>query len=442
LASFLLGSVPGEAGTLGEELLGSTPLIFDYLRKREFKNVGVLKFRVKGDEDPRAEPTGPLILNLATRIELALAVTNDARDPIGVIRDAGAVAAKIRGADHLEPDGRRALFQRRYRLAWGNEEVEADAFLTGLVEMSPDLSRLTVWIMGFGRDSAELEPVVKFTAAPDPPTLSEAGESFLVRGMTRPDGQMILAPPEAAATSAGRIRQDQQPHPIRDPEAPVALEIYYDKMPVPLEGRGSQASVREPREGQEVLFVLRKLDRSPIRYGVILRVNGRNTCAQERPAEPSQAKWVLSQNVPAIPVRGYQVEEGKAEPFRVASREESRRSHRNYGPDVGTIELVVYREKTAGGGGAAPGGAPADGGPRERQVPADERVVDNGRFPERPAEGPAELKYQLRASVSQPSASRGLIQGAGEVASKVRWIPFLVERDPVMSARIKYYRPE
>src|SRR5208337_4408329 len=161
----VLLAAPGArpSDTLDRELLKNAPRIIHYLKDHGYKNVGVLKFRVKKGDEPIGDHAGPLNLNLAERLEIALVLADDIRNPIGVIHGASAVAATLPGANHLTKSGRQALFRGLYSLAWGDQKVEADAFLTGVVVVSPDLGQMTVGIMAFGKDGEALEKVVDFT---------------------------------------------------------------------------------------------------------------------------------------------------------------------------------------------------------------------------------------------------------------------------------------
>ena len=165
-------------------MLKNAPKIIRYLKDHGYKNVGVLKFRVKKGDEPVSDHVGTLNLNLAARLEIALVLANDIKAPLGIIHDASAVAAKIPGANHLNEPGRQRLVPgRATRWPGAIEQVEPDAFLTGVAQVSPDLKTVTVSILAFGRDGGKLEKVADFTATTDPPTLTEAGESFvLTRG--------------------------------------------------------------------------------------------------------------------------------------------------------------------------------------------------------------------------------------------------------------------
>ena len=178
----------------------------------------------------------------------------------------------------------------------------------------------------------------------------EVGESFLIRGAFDA-GRTEVVRDREVVTTAARVKASRETNPLQDPEAPVALEVYYDKRRVPLQLRAGKTLIPEPDEGQTVLLVLRKLDTTSKRYGVVLSVNGENTLYKGRNSPLLSWKWLLSSETPVVTVRGYQTDENTAEAFRVLSPAESRANVMNYGPDVGTISLVVFREARRAKGG-------------------------------------------------------------------------------------------
>src|SRR5262245_6984749 len=114
IAAALLGSVPPcSAGTLDQEILKATPPILAALKARGVQNVGVLKFLV-AEGKGRPTDVGELTQTLADRLELALILTVDVKEPIGVLRNATAVAARTPGADHRTAEGRDRLFAAQY----------------------------------------------------------------------------------------------------------------------------------------------------------------------------------------------------------------------------------------------------------------------------------------------------------------------------------------
>src|SRR5262249_46151705 len=178
----------GELNSLEKELIRQAPAIVKYLQEHHYQNVGVLKFRVKkSDQDPISDNVGPLNMNMARRLEVALVLANtdDGGATLGVIKNASAVAAKTPGANHLNPEGQKRLFQGRYKLAWGNGEVAADAFLTGVVCLNkPVRGQMTVFLRVSAKESEKFAaPVPAFSAAMDTRTLDDAGETYTLRGL-------------------------------------------------------------------------------------------------------------------------------------------------------------------------------------------------------------------------------------------------------------------
>lgn len=139
------------ADELERQLIHAAPALLKFAQEKGYKNVGVLKFRIKKGDRPGTDRAGTLNTNLALRTELALILANSVREPLGIVHDASAVAAKIPGASHLTQEGRQKLFTAKYPLAWGTESVEPDAFFTGAVAMDADLSSMTVALVAFDR---------------------------------------------------------------------------------------------------------------------------------------------------------------------------------------------------------------------------------------------------------------------------------------------------
>jgi hypothetical protein len=426
LAILFAGPAAG-AETLDRAILKEAPRVIGYLKEHGYKNVGVLKFRVKKGDEAASDRVGPLNLNLAGRLEIALVLADDLKQPLGIIRNADAVAATLPGANHLSKPGRQALFRGRYPLAWGDQQVEPDAFLTGVAVVSADRKQMTVGILAFGKDGEKLDTVARFTASTDAPTLAEAGESFLIRGAF--DAGQVEEVHEKVVASVEKVKASPATTPLRDPSAPVALEIRYDGRPVPVEIRAGKAEVREPGEQQRVSFVIRKVDRTPDRYGVVLLVNGLNTLHKEHTAPLHAGKWVLGPDHRETVVSGYQTGAKSAEAFRVLSSEESKTNTIRYGPAAGTVTLVVFREKKRGV--AAP---PLD------DEGEDLIALSRGALPPERPKTLSALKFRLREGAGQGS-SRGLIVEGEAIGAATRTVEFQAEATPVMSATISYYKP-
>jgi uncharacterized protein YheU (UPF0270 family) len=417
------GAAPARATGLERALLKQAPAVLRYLKAKHYQNVGVLKFRVKKGKEPLTDNAGTLNLDVADRLELALVLANDVRRPIGIVHEASAVAARLPGANHLSPEGRLRLFDGRYPLAWGKEEVTPDAFLTGVVQVDPDMRNALVGILAFDRRSTGLDRVAIFRAPMDAETLVETGESFLLRGGF--DGGREQLTTETALATATRVKKGETTFPLADPSAPVELEVRYDGKPAPVSVKGGQALVAEPGEGQKVTFVLKRKGTGKDRLGVVLKVNGESTLYRQKLHDLECTKWILDPGDPPITVAGYQATDQSVEAFRVLSGAASRSKEINYGTDVGTITLVVFREaKDAGKVEALTDDA------------EDLIAVTRGTFPEKPAANLAALRAQLRAD-----ASRGLIAEGQRMQAGIRRLRFEPDPVPVLSAAIKYYHP-
>src|SRR5262249_23658523 len=110
---------------------------------------------------------------------------NEEDKPISIIRDAGKVVAKHKEkVTYMTPAGCEKLFQYKYPLAWGNKEVEADAFLTGVVRISPDKAKTTVVIEALERKSKKLHEVTNFEVKTERTILSDVCENFALDSRT------------------------------------------------------------------------------------------------------------------------------------------------------------------------------------------------------------------------------------------------------------------
>jgi hypothetical protein len=415
---------PTRGDDLDKQLLKQAPQLIQKLQAKGYKNVGVLKFRIKKGDEPISDRAGLLNLDVAQRLELALVLAVRPQEPLGIIRNASREAAKTPGASHLSSEGRKQFFNATYPLVWGDAKVQADAFVTGVVEVVDDLKQLRVSLGVFDR-GAVLEKLSQFTAAMDSQRLADVGESFVVRGVHE-EGEVE----QVALNDASQVHQasSQNPHPAVAPDAPVELLITYDAQPVPVEVRQGKAFVREPNEGQRVALTLRRKNAAdPRRYACVLKVNGQNTLHKERARDIQCHKWVLEPNAPPIAITGYQLSDNRAEAFRVLSKAASQARQMDYGEDLGTISLVVFTERR----GSVPG----------RTNLLDEDAEDlaaltRGVYPDQPAENLAALQAQLRAN-----SRRGLIAEGETVAHEIRAATFDPAATPVMSTTIIYYRP-
>ena len=373
---------------------------------------------------------------------MALILKNDARNPLNIIHDASAVAAKTPGADHRTPAGLKKLFAAKYPLAWGRDRVSPDVFLIGAAKVDNKLSDLRVSIFAYDAKSEKPVRLCQFNAKPTVQELAEAGESFVLRGIFD-QGSIELAQADRASHAEAEAASDVEKikeshsaelpkeHPLApaNPNAPIALKIYYDNKPVNYEFSDGCAKISEPQEGQKVKLVLNYKAKDHGRYGIVLKVNGENTIAHQHLNDFECRKWVLGPNDPPITVLGYQVDgQPIAEEFHVLSQHESEARAIDYGRDVGTISMVVYHERA--------GEPPAELPP----TPDDEdfAILKRGIFPTTPPANFVALQQQLRGGGNH-SEVRGLMVNGKAINNPTVKVDFVADQIPVMSGVITYY---
>jgi hypothetical protein len=404
--------------------------VIGYLRSKNYHNVGVLKFLVQKGQDKPSDNVGPLNLTIANRLEVAL-VLADPDDQLKLIRHASETVAKSKSgrANHLTAAGRKALFRLSYEPAWGNanEYVKADAFITGLVQLSPDFKKTTVHLQAFDNPDSDPAEIDQFTVATDERTLTEAGRSYRLRALLR-------TAPDEAATYAQEAEAGRAEPALKN--SLVGLEIYYDDQKVDIQYKNGQAWVKGPYKGQTVRFVLKNRSAQP--YGAVLRVNGENTLYKERSPSSQCRKWVLD---PAeeVTVVGFQTDQATAEKFEVLSAEESEEREINYGEHVGTFSLDVFASRAA-----------EDKDPLLSDNEESRKLIaiNTG---EVPANKPIKLKsLQDELKKGKPKISggeRSLLRGKGivvsgaKIDSGVQKVAFETYPIPVVSATIRYYTP-
>src|SRR4051812_43906663 len=116
-------AMAGEPRDLDSALKVQAAKMLDYARKHDAKNIAVLKFLVRTGDGPLSDNVGPLNLNLANRLTVALVLACPDEE-IGIVGNANEVLAKT-GASYLDEDGRTQCFRSRdFVLAWGNPEIK------------------------------------------------------------------------------------------------------------------------------------------------------------------------------------------------------------------------------------------------------------------------------------------------------------------------------
>ncbi len=417
-----------ELVSLERALVRVAPDVLKYCRDHGYKNVGVLKFLAhKGGDAKISDNVGTLNRTVARQLEIGLLLGNSARDPIGIIENASDIAAKTPGANHLTKEGRLKLFEPRYPLNWGKETVTADAFITGLVGVSPDLKTLTIKLFAFDKAGNKLDPVGKdIVAANDSRKLAEIGESF-TRGAFDDGNVETKKREETVLAKAAEVKDKTAKNPAQDAAAPIKLEVVYDGKVVPLEVKDGKAFLPEPAEGQKVLFRLKRNAPSGT-VGCVLKVNGENTLFRQKLPDANCRRWLLFADTKVVEVIGFQKDETTSEQFRVLSKAESKAREIDYGADVGTITLTVFQEQK---------------GPGPRSDLTDEtqstKILEKApTTPEPKPDNFNALTVQLLEDANNDT--RGLIAEGNKVGAKINIVKFVADPTPVMSLTVVYYK--
>jgi hypothetical protein len=195
--------------------------------------------------------------------------------------------------------------------------------------------------------------------------------------------------------------------------------------------RGGKAYVPEPQEGQKVELVLKR-DGSRERFGVVLKVNGENTIQKQRLPDPQCTRWILDPGPRPLIIDGYQINAQQKEVFRVLSAHESQAREMDYGADVGTITLTVFRE--------AKGKKPP---PDTTEEAKEAQVVNKGTLETPPQPGEPDKPDTLGALTARllEDTQRGLIAEGPVRPGEVTVVKFDPDPLPVMCLTVIYYNP-
>ncbi|HJZ59846.1 MAG TPA: hypothetical protein VKE74_33195 [Gemmataceae bacterium] len=346
-----------ESDALSAALQAKAPSVLEHVRKKGFKNVGVLKFLVRRGDGPLTDDAGEMNTSLAKKTQVALVLANTDED-FGIIDNPSEFIAreKLSAANHRTVEGRRAFFTigRKYELAWSRDVVEASGFITGTVTLTQNLDRMTIRLQVFDKTGAIEDLPGEITAQPDPEMLAQAGFSYTIP--VAQQKALVAGDPvpskEARQKEAvdGMLRVSDPPKPTNpmtklEPfaplvDCPVKWTVLYNGRPMAVSGN----TVPEPGPNDAVAFHLR--NPGPGTYAVVLMVNGQNTLYQERQAPLVCRKWVLPPGA-EVTVRGFQVNSNRVAPFVVLPPEEVDPDEFRYGEHAGTYRLVVYHGKTS-----------------------------------------------------------------------------------------------
>lgn len=450
-AWFALGylvNMASAADGLEKELLVQGPKLLKELKEAGYKNIGVLKFRVKVGDKPSTDRAGTLNQRLTEKLEMALIVANDLKAPVGIIHNASATAATIKGANHLSVEGRKLLFTKEYPLAWGTERVKPDILLTGTANVGKDLRTMEVKILFIVPESPDLTEVASFQVPVDLEQLLDSGESFTVRGVfdnaslaltesqrqDKATGEAIKTSIETKAeTEAAKKPTTSKIHPLspENKDALVMLTVLYDNKPQVIEFRGGAAFLPEPKEGQKVALIVRRKGISKPRLGVVLKVNGENTLYEEKAADPLCTPWVFEPHSDVFGIYGFQTVDQKHKEFQVLSQAASKDKEIDYGEFVGTISISVFREQTV-----TPKPDPLVA---LRDDGEDFNILKKSSFPKKQPSNPDALLQQL--AQSSANQVRGIFVGGDAKHNEIEIVKFEHDKIPLMTATIKYYNP-
>lgn len=100
------------AAGVPQQIQRHIPQVIDYLNENGFRNVGVLRFRVKKPGQQTSSSVGSLNSLLADRLEIGLILANPFQEhrQLNILKEASAQAAAIDGATHLTAEGRAVFF--------------------------------------------------------------------------------------------------------------------------------------------------------------------------------------------------------------------------------------------------------------------------------------------------------------------------------------------
>ncbi len=346
------------ADTIDENMAPKGAEIMEHLQKQGYKNVGILHFRVEMPGAKSQFAVGRLNSLMATRLENILILANDDDHPIGITRGASERAAsRDKKSTYLTTEGRKNLFAQKYPLAWGDKEMTVDAFLTGLVKMSPDLAKATVTLEEWLPGKEKANVLATFQVPTNRLLLADLNRPFFLSKRSLNKGLKVEeADPDAVASAQGGGRPvtiGKEPPPAADDnfEGLLDFRAYYDKEELK---PSADHRLATPREGQEVSFTL---EAKKERLGVVLLVNGINTLGEEGvDREPDQySMWVLEPGK-RYTIRGYYLlenakkaaEAGKRKSavrhFEVLPESESLFAELGDPNKRGKIELILFRQ--------------------------------------------------------------------------------------------------
>jgi hypothetical protein len=349
-----------QADNLDVALLEHGPAILEQVRQQGAKTIGVLPFRLGKANQPPRYNVASLNANLAVRLENALLLFDDPKQPLKIVHDAGKTAARGRSASYLAAAGRKALFALSYPVAWGSGDARVDLFLTGDAQLAADNRTLSVAIKAFDQKGSDLRPITQFVVPTDRSMLADCGQSFTLR----PGSLAAGADPEDLA--AANAAHSPAAEPLSGGEESIRLTILYAGNPVRIEHDPANPGERRARMvlpksraleavpmSSEVVLVVENTSPTTT-VAVALKVNGKNVRLLALDQAVQGDKWVLPPAKDGHPsrweVKGFWLDEKGHNllPFRIPSEEETRRKQSEFDDveKLGLIELHVFQAGT------------------------------------------------------------------------------------------------
>jgi hypothetical protein len=342
-ATLLLGmllAATARADNLDSALIKHGDKVMKSCRERGYKNVGVLKFRVKVGKEEPSLTVEPLCSNLAERLENLLVLLNNPKASLGILRAPGEVAsARDTRSTYRTAEGRKQLLKHTYALAWGKERVKADAFLTGLVEVQADLSKALVTLEVFDRDKG-LEKLLSFPVVVDRCILADLGLHFALDARDLKGATPDKLNQRALVRAVAKLREfGTSSHLPRPGLVELSLVVDGKVQEVrPSERRAGEGRIRAPRSGERLVVKLKNTSKQ--RVGVVLKVGGRSTWKEEIDEGYRCRRWLLAPGKEASFV-GYYYEKRGKDLLRFKAPDWSARSElAPAGQDL--IELAVF----------------------------------------------------------------------------------------------------
>jgi hypothetical protein len=433
--------------SLERAMLSNAGKLIKIFTQRAYGNVGVLKFKVGYENDPKkalSDSLGTANLLLARRLQIALELTNTPKKPIGIIDDASAIVAKeARGANHFGKDeqSRKKLFTLRYPLAWGNKQVSANAFVSGeaLICKDQESMKLRLYVLDAETLKLTQEPE-EFRVALNAGNLAEVSDCYIYRGVVFGPVKPATPAKETAPTprtgelAAGiKAAQDPMAHLATRQDVPVRLNVYYGderqhyQIKQDSTGRYRAYLPKEPAPGQKVSLEMVR-DKGDKTYGVVLQVNGENTIDREHKEPYACRKWLLGPEQGPAVIRGYLVDKQMYEFKGLTAREEKEQfgDGFNYGEDLGTITMSVF----------PPAGAFGANEPVATMKSREKALAISAGAPTPPAENFNALLAKLLNSSRPPD--RGYIGAGAKLNQKAEEQSFDSAHEPIMVLTIVY----